>query len=154
MDVPALIEQVTTRIDQAITALPDTRLVAGLDWAKQPARPSPRKTRRATTAVQAAFGAGWTPRELALYWGEHHGCAVPMRGAGRRLSSAELPVLSARPAPQSWCGECDQITRMLDHHGDAPRPCPKCKAPRARPANMAERPASPAFETAQHGASG
>jgi len=31
-----------------------------------------------------------------------------------------------------WCGECDELTRMLDMDTDEPRRCPKCKSPKAR----------------------
>jgi hypothetical protein len=111
------------------------------------------KTQRArlTPAVKAALGAGWTPQALASATGTNTtGVRNPYAVLAARLSPAELPVPASRSARAPWCGECDQVTRMLDYHGDAPRPCPKCKAPRLRQANLAERPASHLFATAQH----
>jgi hypothetical protein len=81
---------------------------------------------RLTPAVQAALDAGWTPQTLASVTGANttgvrSGCAV----LAARLSPVELPARAARSARPPWCGECDQVTRMLDYHGDAPRPCPR-----------------------------
>jgi hypothetical protein len=106
---------------------------------------------RLTPAVNAALGMGWTPQALASATGANTtGVRNPYAVLAARLSSAELPVPSSRSARPPWCGECDQVTRMLDYHGDAPRPCPKCKAPRPRQANVAERPAYDLFATSQH----
>lgn len=45
-----------------------------------------------------------------------------------RLSPAELPLPTASSARRPpWCGQCGQATRMLDYHGDAPRPRPRCE---------------------------
>jgi hypothetical protein len=111
------------------------------------------KTQRArlTPAVEQALGAGWTPQELASVTGANTASVRnPYAVLAARLSPDELPVLSSRSARPPWCGECDQVTRMLNYHGDAPRPCPKCKAPRLRQPDLAERSVSRAFETAQH----
>jgi hypothetical protein len=106
---------------------------------------------RLTPAVNAALGMGWTPQALASATGANTtGVRNPYAVLAARLSPAEPPVPSSRSARPPWCGECDQVTRMLDYHGDAPRLCPKCKAPRPRKANVAERPAYDLFATAQH----
>jgi len=49
-----------------------------------------------------------------------------------RLGPAELSPPAARPTRPPWCGDCDQVTRMLDYHSDAPRPCLRCKSTAAR----------------------
>jgi hypothetical protein len=47
-----------------------------------------------------------------------------------RLSPGQIPSPEPNAAQRPpWCGECDQATPMLDYHGDAPRPCPRCKSP-------------------------
>jgi hypothetical protein len=105
---------------------------------------------RLTPAVQVALDIGWAPQALASVTGANTtGVRNPCAVLAARLSSAELSALSVRSARPPWCGECDQVTRMLDYHGDAPRPCPKCKAPRPRKPNVAGWPAVGAFETAQ-----
>jgi hypothetical protein len=79
-------------------------------------------------AVAAALDAGWTPRALAAFTGANTaGVRSPYAVLAARLSPAELPVPPVRSARPSWCGECDEITRMLDFDSDAPRPCPRCK---------------------------
>jgi hypothetical protein len=88
---------------------------------------------RLAPAVTAALGAGWAPQALAAFTGANtNGVRSPAAVLAARLSSSELPLapgrLSARPP---WCGECDEVTRMLGYDGDAPRPCPRCRAPRA-----------------------
>ena len=106
---------------------------------------------RLTPAVNAALGMGWTPQALASATGANTtGVRNPDAVLAARLSPAELPVPPSPSARPPWCGECDQVTRMLDYHGDASRPCPKCKAQRPRKANVAERPAYDLFATAQH----
>ena len=96
----------------------------GADWrltAAQRARLAP--------AVATALNAGWTPQTLAaLHRGEHQRRAEPVRGAGRAaVARRTAPAARQRPARPPWCGECDQVTRMLGFDGDAPRPCPRCK---------------------------
>ena len=84
---------------------------------------------------------GWTPQALASATGASTtGVRNPDAVLAARLSPAELPVPPSPSARPPWCGECDQVTRMLDYHGDASRPCPKCEPPRPRKANVAERP--------------
>jgi hypothetical protein len=89
--------------------------------------------------VTAALEAGWAPSALAAFTAANtSGVRSPYAVLAARLSPAELPAPSGRSARPYWCGECDQTTRMLGFHGDAPRPCPRCKpaayAPgRARP---------------------
>jgi hypothetical protein len=79
--------------------------------------------------VKAALDMGWTPRTLASATGTNTtGVRNPYAVLAVRLSRTELPAPSARSTRPPWCGECDQVTRMLDYHGDAPRPCPRCKA--------------------------
>ncbi|HUK69052.1 MAG TPA: helix-turn-helix domain-containing protein, partial [Streptosporangiaceae bacterium] len=91
---------------------------------------------RLTAAVQAALDMGWAPQALASVTGANTtGVRNPYAVLAARLSSAELPALSVRSARTPWCGECDQVTRMLDYHGDAPRRCPNCKGPRPRQPN-------------------
>ena len=86
-------------------------------------------------AVQAALDTGWAPQALASVTGSNTtGVRNPYAVLATRLSAAELPA-PVRPGRPPWCGECDQVTRMLDYHGDAPRPCPKCKPPRSRQPN-------------------
>ena len=56
------------------------------------------------------------------------GVRNPYAGLAARLSPAELPPPPRqRPARPPWCGQCDEITRMLGFYGDAPRRCPRCK---------------------------
>ena len=72
-------------------------------------------------AVEAALGMGWVPRPLASAVGANTaGVRNPYAVLAARLSAAELPP-PAQPARPPWCRECDQVTRMLDYHGDAPR---------------------------------
>jgi hypothetical protein len=86
---------------------------------------------RLIPAVEAALDTGWTPQALASIAGTNTaGVRNPYAVLAARLSPAELPLPRARSTRPPWCGECDQVTRMLDYHGDAPRPCPRCKAPR------------------------
>jgi hypothetical protein len=86
---------------------------------------------RLAPAVRAALGLGWTPRTLASATGANTtGVRNPYAVLSARLSPGELPSPSAGSARPPWCGECDQMTRMLDYLGDAPRPCPRCKTPR------------------------
>ena len=107
---------------------------------------------RLTPAVKAALDMGWTPQALASVTGANTtGVRNPYAVLAARLSPAELPAPSARSARPPWCGECDQVTRMLDYHGDAPRPCPRCKAPRPRQANVAGRPRHNLLATAHRG---
>jgi Helix-turn-helix domain len=86
---------------------------------------------RLAPAVEAALDMGWTPQRLASVTGANtSGVRSPYAVLATRLSPAELPGPAARSVRPPWCGECDQVTRMLDYHGDAPRPCPRCKAQR------------------------
>ena len=86
---------------------------------------------RLAPAVQAALDMGWTPQQLALVTGANTaGVRNPYAVLAARLGPAELSPPAARPTRPPWCGDCDQVTRMLDYHGDAPRPCLRCKAPR------------------------
>jgi hypothetical protein len=95
----------------------------GADW-----RLTGRQRARLTPAVAAALDAGWTPRALAAFTGANTGgVRSPYAVLAARLSPAELPVPPARSARAPWCGECDEVTRMLDFDSDAPRPCPRCK---------------------------
>jgi hypothetical protein len=41
--------------------------------------------------------------------------------------AAVAPEPSKKPARPPWCGQCDEVARMLGFDGDAPRPCPRCK---------------------------
>jgi Helix-turn-helix domain len=77
--------------------------------------------------------------------GEHFGRAEPVRGAGHPAVTRRAAGPAARSVRPPWCGECDQVTRMLDYHGDAPRPCPRCKAQRPA-ASVSQRTASHPFE--------
>jgi hypothetical protein len=53
------------------------------------------------------------------------GARNPYAVLAARLSPAELPPPPRqRPARPPWCGQCDEITRMLGFYGDASRPCP------------------------------
>jgi hypothetical protein len=58
---------------------------------------------------------------------EHRRRAQPVRVLAARLSPAELPVPPARSPQPTWCGACDEATRMLDFDSDALRPCPRRK---------------------------
>jgi hypothetical protein len=84
---------------------------------------------RLAPAVTAALNAGWTPQALAGFTGANTGgVRNPYAVLAARLAPAELPPpYLRRPSRPPWCGECDQATRMLGYHGDAPRPCPRCK---------------------------
>lgn len=88
---------------------------------------------RLVPAVKAALEMGWAAQDLASVTGANTtGVRNPYAVLAARLAPAELPVPPSRPARPQWCGECDQVTRMLDYHGDAPRPCPNCKPLRPR----------------------
>jgi hypothetical protein len=92
-----------------------------------------RQRNRLAPDVASALATGWTPGALAEFAGANTaGIRNPGAVLAARLSPTELPspTPSAGQRPP-WCGECDEVTRMLDYHGDAPRPCPRCKAPRA-----------------------
>ena len=95
---------------------------------------------RLAPAVQTALDAGWLPPTLAAFTGANTvGVRNPYAVLASRLSPAELPPPQGeRPARPPWCGQCDEVTRMLGFHGAAPRPCPRCKswvaASRAAPA--------------------
>ena len=84
---------------------------------------------RLAPAVQAALDAGWLPQALAAFTGGNTiGVRNPYAVLAARLSPAELPPQQRqRPARPPWCGQCDEVTRMLGFDGDAPRPCPRCK---------------------------
>ena len=84
---------------------------------------------RLAPAVQAALDAGWLPQALAAFTSVNSvGVRNPYAVLAARLSPAELPPPPRqRPARPPWCGQCDEITRMLGFYGDAPRPCPRCK---------------------------
>jgi hypothetical protein len=89
---------------------------------------TPTQRLKLARAVALALEAGWTPSALAAFTGANtDGVRSPYAVLTARLSPAELPPPPARSARPSWCGPCDQVTRMLDYHGDAPRPCPRCK---------------------------
>jgi len=84
---------------------------------------------RLAPAVQAALEAGWSPQALAAFTGGNIvGVRNPYAVLAARLSPAGLPPPQReRPARPPWCGQCDEVTRMLGFDGDAPRPCPRCK---------------------------
>jgi hypothetical protein len=84
---------------------------------------------RLAPAVQAAFQAGWVPQALAAFAGGNTtGVRSPYAVLAARLSPAELPPPHGqRPVRPLWCGQCDEVTRMLGFDGDAPRLCPRCK---------------------------
>ena len=102
-------------------------------------------------AVAAALADRWNPAALAKHVGANTaGIRNPGAVLAARLSPAQL-LLPPAPRRPPWCGECDQATRMLDFDGDAPRPCPRCKAPHAdepkRPAGQRWPQAHPAVGT-------
>ncbi len=83
---------------------------------------------RLAPAVTAALDAGWTPQALAAFTGASTDrVRSPYAVLAARLSPAALPAPHARSARPPWCGECDEVTRMLGFDGDAPWPCPRCK---------------------------
>jgi hypothetical protein len=86
--------------------------------------------RRLAPAVAGALAAGGTPAALAGVAGANTaGIRNPAAVLAARLSPGELPPAEPNAARRPpWCGECDEATRMLDYHGDAPRPCPRCKS--------------------------
>jgi hypothetical protein len=121
-DAPAFDGQDGKPICEFFTALgPDWRLTAA-------------QRARLAAAVTAALNAGWTPRTLAAVTGANTtGVRNPYAVLAARLAPAELPLPhTQRPSRPPWCGQCDERTRMLGFNGDAPRPCPRCKA---QPAN-------------------
>jgi hypothetical protein len=87
---------------------------------------------RLAPAVRAALDEGWLPQALAAFTGANTvGVRNPYAVLAARLSPAELPPQQRqRPARPPWCGQCDEVTRMLGFDSDTPRPCPRCK-PRA-----------------------
>jgi len=55
------------------------------------------------------------------------GVRNPYAVLAARLSRGELPPPSVpRPARPPWCGDCDELTRILGFDRDAPRRCPLC----------------------------
>jgi hypothetical protein len=84
---------------------------------------------RLAPAVRAALDEGWLPQALAAFTGGNTaGVRNPYAVLAARLSPAELPPQHPqRPARPPWCGQCDQVTRMLGFDSDTPRPCPRCK---------------------------
>jgi hypothetical protein len=84
---------------------------------------------RLAPAVQAAFQAGWVPQALAAFAGANTtGVRSPYAVLAARLSPAGLPPPNRqRAARPLWCGQCDEVTRVLGFDGDAPRRCPRCK---------------------------
>ena len=112
-------------------------------------RPGQRLATYPRPAVQAhprpsrlPWTGGWTPHALAAFTGANTtGVHRPYAVLAARLSPGELPTPPVRSARPPWCGQCDQTTRMLDFHGDAPRPCPRCEpaayAPQDRPVQTA-----------------
>jgi hypothetical protein len=84
---------------------------------------------RLVPAVQSALDAGWSPHALAVFTGANTaGVRNPYAVLAARLSPAELPPpQQQRSARPSWCGQCDEVTRMLGFDGDTPHPCPHCK---------------------------
>jgi hypothetical protein len=85
---------------------------------------------RLAPAAQAALHAGWSSQALATFTGANTASVRnPYAVLAARLSPAELPPppQPQRPARPPWCGQCDEVTRMLGFDGDAPRPCPHCK---------------------------
>ncbi len=102
-------------------------------------RLTPTQRLKLTPVVTAALDQGWAPRALAAFTGANtNGVRSPYAVLAARLSPSELPTPPGRSARPSWCGECDQTTRMFGFHGDAPRPCPQCKpcTARGRPAAL------------------
>jgi hypothetical protein len=60
---------------------------------------------------------GWTPWALAPATGANTtGVQNPCAVLAAQISPAELAVPAARSAHPPWCGECDQLRRMLDYH--------------------------------------
>src|SRR5262249_9043617 len=121
----------------------------GHDWrltAAQRARLAP--------AVAAALDAGRMPQALAAFAGANTtGVRNPYAVLAARLSPAELPSPQRqRPARPLWCGQCDEVTRMLGFDGDAPRPCPHCKLSAAtrRPASVGSPRAEPVKSAVFH----
>jgi hypothetical protein len=84
---------------------------------------------RLAPTVQAALDAGWMPQALAALIGANTtGVRSPYAVLTARLSPAALPPPHGqRPSRPPWCGQCDEVTRMLGFYGDAPRPCPRCR---------------------------
>jgi hypothetical protein len=87
-----------------------------------------RQRRRLAPMAATALEAGWAPSALASFVGANTaGVRSPYAVLAARLSSAELPLPPARArARPSWCGACDEVTRLLGFDGDAPRPCTHC----------------------------
>lgn len=85
---------------------------------------------RLAPAVRAALGAGWIPHALAAFTGANTvGVRSPYAMLATRLSPDELPPPPGpRLARLPWCGECDQVTRMLGFDGDEPRRVPGLQA--------------------------
>jgi hypothetical protein len=95
-----------------------------------------RQQRRLAPAVTDALAGGWAPAVLATFVGANTaGVRNPAAVLAARLSPAELPappgLARARP---TWCGACDEGTRLAGYDGDAPRPCPVCHPRAADPA--------------------
>jgi hypothetical protein len=89
--------------------------------------------------MRAALEAGWMPHALAAFTGANTaGMRSPCAVLAARLSPAELPPpRGPRLARPPWCGQRDQVTRMLGFDGDQPR--------RARAASRPPHPPAPAL---------
>jgi hypothetical protein len=100
-----------------------------------------RQRERLAPLVTAALAAGWSAVALAEFVGANTvGVRSPCAVLAARLSPGELPApWDTPPSLPPWCGACDETTRMLGYHGDAPRPCPRCK-PAARRHGSGARP--------------
>jgi Helix-turn-helix domain len=118
----------------------------GADWQLTAAQRS-----RLAATITLALNAGWTPQALAAFTGANtSGVRNPYAVLAARLAPAELPLAhTQRPSRPPWCGQCDERTRMLGFDGDAPRPCPRCKA---QPASMQADPALVSGSTAAESA--
>jgi hypothetical protein len=83
---------------------------------------------RLAPTIATALDSGWTPTALAAFTGANTDrVRSPYAVLAARLSPAELPAPHRRPARPPWCGECDEVTRMIGFDSDAPWPCPRCK---------------------------
>ena len=83
---------------------------------------------RLAPTIATALDSGWTPTALAAFTGANTDrVRSPYAVLAARLSPAELPAPHRRPARPPWCGDCDEVTRMIGFDGDAPWPCPRCK---------------------------
>ncbi|GAA2760014.1 hypothetical protein F4554_005588 [Actinopolymorpha rutila] len=93
----------------------------GPEW-----RIGPQAVERLTPVIRSALDAGWTEDKLANHLRENpDGVRSPYAVLAARLADLPIPPVEAATRP-SWCGQCDNQTRMLEASDHRPYRCPSC----------------------------